>query len=385
MHDAGKLRVLVLSKRQYMSRDLITDRYGRFREIPLELAAAGHQVKGVCLSYRPRMEGVFRDDRLPARVEWTSLNLPRLVDLGSSGYLRTIDRVAERLQPQFVWACSDVPHAVLGVSVAKRLGTRLIVDLYDNFESYPLARVPFVTRAFRDAVRSADGVTCVSSPLMQRIRDTCHFTGPITVIENAVPQGIFEPSSRAHSRTAFGLPAIGTMIGTAGALSVARGTQFLIEAFEAISRERKDLHLVLAGPLDRRLRLPRSEQIHYLGLLPPEQVPSFLAALDVSVICNRDSAFGRYCFPQKLYESLGCNIPVAVAGVGAMSDLLAEYPGSLYRPDDVASLVETLHRQIAQPVVPRLEIPTWESQAGKLSTFMRDMYSQDNQRANSRV
>ena len=40
-----------------MNKDLIDDRYGRFREIPLALAQMGHQVKGICLSYQPKNEG----------------------------------------------------------------------------------------------------------------------------------------------------------------------------------------------------------------------------------------------------------------------------------------------------------------------------------------
>ncbi len=32
------MKILVLTKRQYMGKDLIGDRFGRFRELPLELA-----------------------------------------------------------------------------------------------------------------------------------------------------------------------------------------------------------------------------------------------------------------------------------------------------------------------------------------------------------
>jgi len=34
-----------------MSKDLIDDRFGRFREIPLALGQTGHKVQGLCLSY----------------------------------------------------------------------------------------------------------------------------------------------------------------------------------------------------------------------------------------------------------------------------------------------------------------------------------------------
>ena len=36
------MKILVLTKRQYMAKDLIDDHFGRFWEVPFELAALGH-------------------------------------------------------------------------------------------------------------------------------------------------------------------------------------------------------------------------------------------------------------------------------------------------------------------------------------------------------
>ena len=48
------MQILVLTKRQYMNKDLIDDRFGRFREIPLEMALKKHKVYGICLSYKKK-------------------------------------------------------------------------------------------------------------------------------------------------------------------------------------------------------------------------------------------------------------------------------------------------------------------------------------------
>jgi hypothetical protein len=61
------MRILVLSKRQYMNKDLIDDRYGRFRELPLALAGLGHKVTGICLSYQTCDEGIS------SRQDWHGL------------------------------------------------------------------------------------------------------------------------------------------------------------------------------------------------------------------------------------------------------------------------------------------------------------------------
>ena len=49
-------RITVLTKRQYMHKDLIDDKFGRFREIPLALSQKGHEVFGICLSYVSKKE-----------------------------------------------------------------------------------------------------------------------------------------------------------------------------------------------------------------------------------------------------------------------------------------------------------------------------------------
>ena len=44
-------KILVITKRQYTGKDLLDDRFGRLREIPLALAEKGYKVQGLCLSY----------------------------------------------------------------------------------------------------------------------------------------------------------------------------------------------------------------------------------------------------------------------------------------------------------------------------------------------
>ena len=364
------LRVLVLTKRQYMSRDLIDDRYGRFRELPRALSALGATVAGLCLSYGSRAEGSFADGVGVECVDWTSCNWPRILDPRNGGYWKQLDAIARQLNPNVIWACSDVPHLWLGTRASNRLGASLVVDLYDNFEAYPLSRVPGSNSLLSSCVRQAAAATCVSSRLARMIQG--QYRQPIvSVIENAIPAEQFKPRDKRDSRNMFHLPQDALLIGTAGALSKTRGTDQLIEAFHRIAQAHSNAHLVLAGPLDRGITIPQSSRIHYLGMLKPEQIPALLPALDISVISNRDSSFGRYCFPQKLYESVACGVPVAVADVGAMSDLLIDDQQNLYQVDDVNSMVHTLLSLARNPVVPRLEIPTWHLLGQKLASTLR--------------
>lgn len=367
--EAADLRVLVLTKRQYMGRDLLDDRYGRFRELPLALASAGANVHGICLSYRRRDRHDVIDRAGSAAVIWRSRNLSDLLSPGAAGYRRELDRTLAELRPNLVWACSDVAHTVLGVLACRRLRCRLVIDLYDNFESYPLARLPGVNRALAWAVGRANGVSCVSSPLRNLVRQRFGYTGPAEVIENAVDRSLFKPEDSRACRQALGLPANAILIGTAGAIHRSRGIETLFQAFAALAAERDDVHLVLAGPAEPGLGLPQGPRVHYLGNLPPTTVPQLLSALDLSVVCNRDSAFGRYCFPQKLYESVACEAPVLAARVGAVAELLHDFPDCTYTPDDATSLLSQLRASCERRSPLSIPAPTWRTQGLRLAAF----------------
>jgi teichuronic acid biosynthesis glycosyltransferase TuaC len=359
-----------------MNHDLIDDRYGRFRELPFALAATGHNVMGICLSYKTHGEGRQNDTKESATCAWNMLNVRRLLPFGPKSYWRLINSIEKEFNPDLVWACSDAIHAILGVHVAKRLKAPLVIDLYDNFESYSATRVPGITQAFRRALRHADGITCVSRPLEEYVRKTSSCKCPIEVIENAVPDGLFHPMNQADCRRELGLPADGILIGTAGAISRSRGIETLFKAFKILSQKRSDVHLVLAGTCDKKLSFPNNPRIHYVGMLPPERVPVFLSCLNVSVICNRDSDFGRYCFPQKFYESVACCIPVVAAATGSMTELLKDNPGHLFKPENIDNLVTVLRRQINKPDTLQLEAPIWSNLVYRLENFFKFVLKQ---------
>ncbi len=366
------MHILVLTKRQYMSRDLLDDRYGRFWQLPLALARLGHSVSGFCLSYRQRDEGQWLGGCDDLSVSWHALNLWRLLPIGADSYWAQVATLARSSPPDLVLACSDAMHVLLGAKVARQIGAPLVVDLYDNFESFGATRWFGITGAYRRAVIRADGVVCISRPLAGLVQGGYGYRGPLAVIENAVPGDLFRPRDRAACRRELGLPAEGLFIGTAGALSHTRGIAVLFDAFARVRGVRADVQLVLAGPRERGLALPGGESVHYLGHLPPDRVPLVVSALDVSVICNRPTDFGRFCFPQKFYESVACEVPVISAATGSLRELLADFPAYLYVPDDAVSLAQRIVDQLDHPRPLPMRAPDWTELGSRLSAFMQD-------------
>lgn len=352
------MRIAFLCKRRYMGKDVILDRYARLYEIPFQLAKLGHEVHGYCLDYHAHSEGEWAHDAAPGSLQWTSRSLDRLRIPTLLAYPRWLLKQIQTLSPNVIIGASDIPHSALAAWLSRKLGVPYTVDLYDNFEGFGQARIPGFVSALRRAARGAALVTTTSEPLKRLVETGYGARGTVIAMPSSVNKAVFKPMDKADCRRKLGLPPDAKLIGTAGGLYREKGIQPLYAAWEQISAE-SDAHLVLAGPLEAGFSPPPGERVHYLGSLPHAQVAELFNALDVGVISVLDTPFGRYCFPQKAYEMLACGLPVVAADVGAMSDLFADTPQLLFRPDDAPSLARAVLRQLQQPVQVDLPILDW--------------------------
>jgi glycosyltransferase involved in cell wall biosynthesis len=370
------VKILILTKRQYMGKDLLDDRFGRFWELPLELAQRGHEVQGISLSYRKRSQGSSTPsiDSGTGHVTWHSVNLLSGPWPGPRRYFRFARQIMRDFQPEIVWACSDAYHSILGHRLAKNSTAKLVVDLYDNFESYPATRIPGVLPLFKRAVKAADGVTCVSPQLANYVGERYRSRAPALVLENAIRSDLFRPMEREGCRKQLGLPPAAKIIGTAGSLYASRGIDTLYRGFEILAAENPSFHLALAGPRPSSGGIPRGEHTHDLGVLPLDKVSVFFNALDVAVVCNRDSSFGRYNFPQKAREIMACGTALVAAEVGSMKEILRDHRHCLFAPNDPASLAATVRMQLAKPTSLDHKVPSWSDLAAQLETFFLSIH-----------
>jgi glycosyltransferase involved in cell wall biosynthesis len=366
------MKVLVLSKRQYMGKDLLDDRFGRFRELPLGLARLQHEVMGITLSYRHREEGKRADFASAANgsVLWHSFNIRRGAWPRLGRFRKRATELAVDFKPDIIWSGSDAYHAIFGAWLSRRIAARCVIDLYDNFEAFRASRVPGVLALFRQAVKHADGVTCFSGRLAHHIGCAYGRAKPTAVIENGVNKDIFRHRDRDECRRQLNLPASATIIGTAGALDNSRGINTLFRAFRLLGTQEAGLQLALAGPRPRRLSIPAGSNIRDLKVLRHEDVPLFVNAMDVCVIPYRQSAQGRFSFPQKAYEIIACRRPLVAAAVGAMIELLDDYRTCLYLPEDPHSLAAAVQRQLRRKTIIEKEVPSWSDSAENLAAFL---------------
>lgn len=355
-----------------MGRDVIGQRYGRLFELPANLASLGHDVLGICLSYRPRPSGEFVHEIGDAELRWWSFNSgPGLVG-GLPRFLLRSAQVLRQFDPDVLLSGSDAPHVILGEGLARRLARPYVVDLYDNFESFGLTRVPGLKLLYRRALRRAVAVSVVSSTLNEYLCSELSLTRVIT-LESTIDPSLFQPRDKAQARKRLGLPPTAKLVSVVGSLHPNRGVRLVYEAFEKASNTEHSLRLVLAGTIDSRLSLPGRENVHFLGKLPHTEMPWLYSASDLALLPMKDTEFGRYAFPQKAYEILACGTPIVAARVGAVERMLSQYPECLYEPSCAQSLADRIRHQLRQPTLVQVAIPSWRQQGRRLSEELADI------------
>lgn len=364
-------RLLVLSKRQYTGKDLLSDQFGRCWELPAELAKLGYSVTGIAFSYRKRRAGrlIPRTGLGQGSIEWHSVNLGKMVLPGLFAYFRLVSQLIREQRPDAILAMSDAPHLLLGKYFARRYGIKMYADLYDNFESFNLTKFPGIRPAFRKAVTQADVVICVSEELQNFVKLNYGRSNNILVIPNAANTELFGPKDRIECRKRLNLPLDKKLIGTAGALYKNRDIEVLFRAADMLALQDPGIELVVAGQRERNLAWPEKIKLHDLGMLPHEEVPYLINSLDVAIVSNRDSDFGRYCYPQKLTEILACKIPVVAAEVGVVKSWLSNYPECLYPPGDADKLSQQVLNQMREDKKISVEQKDWKMLASLLDQF----------------
>ena len=363
------MRILVLTKRQYMKKDLIDDHYGRFREIPLELAKKGHSVQGICLSYKVKKESTFRD----GEVLWQSLNAGKLKFIGLARFISEAMKLSK--SADMIWACSDSFYGIIGYALSRKYRIPLVFDLYDNFEYYFVAKLPIVKQLYHHAICHSQAITCVSEPLENLVRNVYGKKKGVIILENAVRNDLFRPLDSSTCRNFLQLPEESKLIGTAGALTINRGIQYLLDAFFKLKTFHPNLHLVLAGPRD--ITIPQNRQIHDLGILPLEKVPYLFNALDVAVVCVKDDEFGKYCFPQKAREIMACDVPIVAANVGSLQKIFPIHPEWLFDPESTDSLVRTINYRLNDRSTNYGRMPSWSELADTFNRHIQNIYSKN--------
>lgn len=228
----------------------------------------------------------------------------------------------------------------------------------------------------------ADGYVAITAALA---RDLESAFGPRPGLA-VVPDGVrLSPSRRfVPPLDHDGAP----LIVYAGHLYPWKGVDTLLDALALVSG--LDARIVGGHPAEPDLgrltaradALGLSDRVRFTGHVAPGDVGAHLAAADVIVLPNSQSAISaRYTSPLKLFEALAAGRAIVASHLPALAEVLTDGQNALLvAPDDAAALAAALARLVADPsLAHRLARAaydaapayTWAKRAERLDAVLR--------------
>lgn len=138
-----------------------------------------------------------------------------------------------------------------------------------------------------------------------------------------------------------------------------------LELIEEIAQSRPEWEIHIAGLTEVSISerpLLSFPNVHYVGLLPYEEIPGFIDSMDVCLMPHKDTEYCRSMSPLKLYQYLASGRPIVATPVENVSELTG-YVTIAERDVFIKAIEQVLHEDTAQESACRIEkakTETWE-------------------------
>lgn len=277
------------------------------------------------------------------------------------------------------------PDGVAAARLARRLNKPVVITARgSDINIFPEFRIP--RKQIVNAAHQAAAVITVSRAL----RDTLIALGvdndKITTLRNGVDLKRFAPVAQ-HAAPADHEPILFDNSGrdvwlSVGNLIELKGVDIAIKAIAQVP----DAMLLIAGtgPEEANLRRLASshgvdKRVHFLGLVPHEDLPKYFSAADVLVLSSESEGM-----PNVVLEAMACGTPVVATAVGGVPELLTvPEAGRLMSertPEALVATVSQLMQDYPAPQATRAHANhfSWEETTqGQLDLFHRILAADD--------
>lgn len=318
-----------------------------FLHIPI---SENSDTTALCLKSFNEMIGV--ENTLPGEIRRITYN---------DELFRRLKRRFESDPPDFIYERASL-YGTAGVQLAQIFGVPLLLEL-----NSPLAveQSTYRQTGFGDlatvvehwSLSRADAVLTVSEPLRQHVIARGLESSRVHVLPNGVNASLFRPEPRnpdIRSRWELGNELV---LGFVGGLRPWHGVDILPALLERLIGRYPNLRLVFVGegPLRKRLEFELHEKrLHhhavFTGALSHTEVPPLIRQFDVALAPYPEFDHHFYFSPLKLFEYMGCGIPVIAAAAGQISQIVRhEETGLLYSPGDLDALTAYCDRLLGDP------------------------------------
>jgi glycosyltransferase involved in cell wall biosynthesis len=251
--------------------------------------------------------------------------------------------------------------ALIGEFVGKLLGIPTLYDAHNSLVQLMVERgfikeASFIARILAFIERkinvSAAFVTSHSRLLVKKLVEDGVAVKRIEVIPDATRVSDFSVSGlKIRNRYGWGNYKI---IFYSGGFYEYQGVDVLLHAFGQITKERKDVVLVLFGELNVPHYRNKVEGLELTNVVfvctePYENLPEYLAAADVAVVPRLASSHG-HGVPGKIMDYLASGVPMVASDISEVREVIQNgETGILVEPGNVQKLVDGIMHILNNP------------------------------------
>lgn len=269
--------------------------------------------------------------------------------------------IIEREQPDLLYECYAL-FGYAGIELSRRFSIPTILEVnaplcqeQAGYEKFPFTRTAEALDA--EIFRGADLVIAVSEWMRRFVIDRGADERRVHAIPNGVGEHFCGEISGAAVRERYEL--VGKrVIGFVGSFHWWHDLDTLLDAFSRLYPRDPELRLLLvgAGPERKKAqetadRLGVAPAVIFTGNVPHEDVPQYIAAMDVAVAPFRAvSHSGLYFSPMKLFEYMAVGRAAVATALGQMVEIIKHGTnGWLCPPENPERLAEGLATLLYTP------------------------------------
>ncbi|MCI0551492.1 MAG: glycosyltransferase [Anaerolineae bacterium] len=280
------------------------------------------------------------------------------MQVGDTGFYLSLRYKAQARKLLQTMDVVHVHHPFLSGRLALRYClTRQIPVVYTNHTRYDLyahARLPIIPEEVAQSVLQAymphfcEAVDLVISPSegMKKVMREFKVESPIEVVPNGVDLKRFH-TAKPLSRAEFGYKEKDILLVYAGRIAPEKNLEFLLQSFAGVSQVIPNVYLLILGsgqkehedattPLPEKLGIP--DRVRFLGMIPYEELPSYLAMCDAFVTASVTEVH-----PLSVIEGMATGLPIMGIDSPGVGDSVTDgESGLLAATADIASFTAKL-------------------------------------------
>ena len=314
--------------------------------------------------------------------------------LHNTEFFKLANKCAGQFSPSFIYERYSL-WGMAGLRLARKYSVPVVLEVNSPLtceeEKYRggFAFPPLARWAERRIWRRADLLVAVSQGLRSHFEEAGVKARNVEVLPNAVDTSLFRLAvDDVPLRTQL-KPDSRFVIGFVGSFKGWHGVDFLLQAFAKLRAEDASCHLLLVGDGPMRAQLEEAvrqlelrEAVTLAGNIPHEDVPRYLALMDVAV-APYPVLEDFYFSPLKLYEYMAGSRAVVASKVGQVAEVITDgVTGLLYEPGNQEGFIgcirrlradESLRKELGKNARMACSKNTWKGNAERVIGWVEPM------------